>query len=109
MKEPVTRTWLIIGTFAAPGLANCREDDHERIRRAFDLRAGQAAADLMAEHLRVIEEGLQPGNTTGGAVDVVDLFKRTSRALACSTRPGRTRHRPCWMTTKEQDQAVTHG
>jgi hypothetical protein len=44
MKEPVMRTWLIIGTFAAPGLANCREDDHERILRAFDARVGQGGS-----------------------------------------------------------------
>ncbi len=39
--------------------------------------AGQAAADLMAQHLRVIKGSRQLGNKTGGAVDVVDLFKRT--------------------------------
>ena len=40
-------------------------------------RAGQAAADLMAQHLRVIKGSRQPGTKTGGAVDVVDFFKRT--------------------------------
>lgn len=39
--------------------------------------AGQAAADLMAQHLRVIKGSRQPGSKTGGAVDVLDLFKRT--------------------------------
>ena len=76
MKELVTRTSLIIGIFGAPSVANCRDDDHERILRAFKARDGQAAADLMAEHLRVIEGGLELGTKNGGAVDLVGLFKR---------------------------------
>lgn len=75
MKELVTRTSLIIGIFGAPSVANCRDDDHERILRAFKTRDGQGAADLMAEHLRVIEGSLELGHKNGGAVDLVDLFK----------------------------------
>jgi DNA-binding GntR family transcriptional regulator len=80
MKELVTRTSLIIGIFGAPSVASCRDDDHERILRAFKVRDGQAAADLMAEHLRVIEGGLELGTQKGGAVDLVDLFARKGRA-----------------------------
>lgn len=76
MKELVTRTSLIIGIFGAPSVTNCRDDDHERILQAFKTRDGQAAASLMAEHLRVIEESLDLGIKKGGAVDLVDLFKR---------------------------------
>lgn len=76
MKELVTRTSLIIGIFGAPSVANCRDDDHERILHAFRVRDGQAAADLMAEHLREIESSLELGKRSGGAVDLVDLFKR---------------------------------
>lgn len=76
MKELVTRTSLIIGIFGAPSVTNCRDDDHERILQAFKIRDGQAAADLMAEHLRVIEGGLELGTQKGGAVDLLDLFKR---------------------------------
>lgn len=76
MKELVTRTSLIIGIFGAPSVANCRDDDHELILSAFKARDGQAAADLMAEHLRVIEGSLELGHKNGGAVDLVDLFKR---------------------------------
>lgn len=75
MKELVTRTSLIIGIFGAPSVANCRDDDHERILHAFKARDGQAAADLMTEHLRVIEGGLELGTQKGGAVDLIDLFK----------------------------------
>ena len=76
MKELVTRTSLIIGIFGATSVANCRDDDHERILYAFNARDGKAAADIMAEHLRVIEGSLELGNKNGGAVDLVDLFKR---------------------------------
>ena len=76
MKELVTRTSLIIGIFGAPSVANCRDDDHERILRAFKERDGQGAAALMAEHLRVIEGSLELGNRNGGAIDLVDLFAR---------------------------------
>lgn len=76
MKELVTRTSLIIGIFGAPSVANCRDDDHERILHAFKTGDGQAAADLMADHLREIEGSLELGHKTGGAVDLVDLFKR---------------------------------
>lgn len=76
MKELVTRTSLIIGIFGAPSVANCRDDDHEMILQAFKSRDGQAAADLMTEHLRVIEASLELGTKKGGAVDLVDLFAR---------------------------------
>ncbi len=76
MKELVTRTSLIIGIFGAPSVANCRDDDHERILQAFTARDGQRAADLMTEHLRVIEASLQLGNTKARAVDLVSLFGR---------------------------------
>lgn len=79
MKELVTRTSLIIGIFGAPSVTNCRDDDHERILQAFKTRDGQAAADLMAEHLRVIEEGLELGTQKGGAVDLIELFARKRR------------------------------
>ncbi|MCB2130503.1 MAG: GntR family transcriptional regulator [Rhodobacteraceae bacterium] len=76
MKELVTRTSLIIGIFGAPSVTNCRDDDHERILDAFKARDGQAACDLMVEHLRVIEGSLELQNKTGGAVDLVNLFRR---------------------------------
>ena len=76
MKELVTRTSLIIGIFGAPIVSNCRDDDHERILDAFKARNGQAAADLMSEHLRQIEADLDLGNKNSGAVDLVRLFSK---------------------------------
>lgn len=80
MKELVTRTSLIIGIFGAPSVANCRDDDHERILHAFKARDGQAASDLMTEHLRVIENSLNLSNSVNGAVDLVSLFARPQAA-----------------------------
>ncbi len=76
MKELVTRTSLIIGIFGAPSVANCRDDDHERILDAFKARDGQAAADLMAQHLREIEGSLDLGNKNSGAIDLVSIFSK---------------------------------
>ncbi|MDZ4136692.1 MAG: GntR family transcriptional regulator [Paracoccaceae bacterium] len=76
MKELVTRTSLIIGMFGAPSVANCRDDDHEAILSAFKARDGQAAANLMAEHLRGIEGSLDLGNRNSGAVNLVSLFAK---------------------------------
>lgn len=76
IKELVTRTSLIIGIFGAPSVANCRDDEHEQILRAFKARDGQAAADLMTNHLREIEGSLDLGSRKSGAVDLVGLFSR---------------------------------
>ena len=76
MKELVTRTSLIIGIFGAPSVANCRDDDHELILSAFKSREGQAAADLMTDHLREIESTLNLGNKNSGAVDLMSLFSK---------------------------------
>ncbi|WP_431301176.1 GntR family transcriptional regulator [Tabrizicola sp. BL-A-41-H6] len=76
MKELVTRTSLIIGIFGAPSVANCRDDDHELILSAFTKRDPQAAANLMANHLREIEGSLNLDNKNSGAVDLVSLFSR---------------------------------
>ncbi len=76
MKELVTRTSLIIGIFGAPGVANCRDDDHARIVEALRAGDGQAAADLMATHLRNIESHLDLGARPSSPVDLVALFAR---------------------------------
>jgi DNA-binding GntR family transcriptional regulator len=57
-------------------VVNCRDDDHERILRAMKARDGQAAADLMAEHLRVIESTLDLRSKNRGSVDLVSLFSK---------------------------------
>jgi DNA-binding GntR family transcriptional regulator len=75
-KELVTRTSLIIGIFGAPGVVNCRDDDHELILSAFRARDGQAAANRMASHLREIEGALNLENKNSGAVNLVSLFSR---------------------------------
>lgn len=76
MKELVTRTSLIIGIFGAPSVSNCRDDDHEQILAAFKARDGHAAAGLMANHLREIEDALQLDSKSSGPVDLVKLFSK---------------------------------
>lgn len=76
MKELVTRTSLIIGIFGAPSVANCRDDDHDRILQAFMARDGQAAADLMTQHLHEIEGSLDLDSKNSGTVDLLSLFAR---------------------------------
>nr|WP_306766366.1 GntR family transcriptional regulator [Shinella pollutisoli] len=74
MKELVTRTSLIIGLFGAPGLSDCRDDDHAAIVRAFHTRDAEKAAWMMTLHLKHIESHLQLNAKPREAVDLVELF-----------------------------------
>ena len=95
MKELVTRTSLIIGIYGAPGMVNCRDDDHasiadairardadkaSRIREAFDPRGRAFHKELHALH-DVSFEIAPPGSET---------FRRTWPAAS----PGRPDGRP---------------
>lgn len=74
MKELVTRTSLIIGIFGAPGVSNCRDDDHAAIMDAFRARDAERAARMMTAHLKHIESHLNLGVKTENSVDLVELF-----------------------------------
>jgi DNA-binding GntR family transcriptional regulator len=74
MKELVTRTSLIIGLFGAPGVSNCRDDDHAAIVGAFHTRDAEKAAWMMTLHLRHIQEHLEAGAKTSDSVDLMALF-----------------------------------
>ena len=74
MKELVTRTSLIIGLFGAPGVSNCRDDDHAAIVGAFHTRDAEKAAWMMTLHLRHIENHLQLAAQPTDTVDLVQLF-----------------------------------
>jgi DNA-binding GntR family transcriptional regulator len=74
MKELVTRTSLIIGLFGAPGLSDCRDDDHAGIVGAFHTRDAEKAAWMMTLHLKHIESHLQLNAKPREAVDLVELF-----------------------------------
>jgi DNA-binding GntR family transcriptional regulator len=76
MKELVTRTSLIIGLFGAPGVSNCRDDDHAAIVGAFHTRDAEKAAWMMTLHLKHIESHLQLTARNHDAVDLVELFTR---------------------------------
>jgi DNA-binding GntR family transcriptional regulator len=74
MKELVTRTSLIIGIFGAPGISNCRDDEHEQIVAAFRGRETDVAASLMGAHLRHIEAHLHLDRKVDPSVDLLKLF-----------------------------------
>ena len=76
VKELVTRTSLIIGIFGSPGVSNCRDEDHDEIFNAFRTRDTDAAARLMSDHLRHIQEHLELSGPAEGASDLVAIFKR---------------------------------
>ncbi len=76
IKELVTRTSLIIGLFGAPGLTNCRDDDHAAIVGSFQTRDAEKAAWMMTLHLKHIESHLQLNAKPHEAVDLVQLFTR---------------------------------
>ena len=76
VKELVTRTSLIIGIFGSPGVSNCRDEDHDEIFAAFRDRDAEAAARLMADHLRHIQTHLELSGPAEGASDLVALFRK---------------------------------
>ncbi len=76
VKELVTRTSLIIGLFGSPGVSNCRDEDHDEIFAAFRARDGEMASNLMARHLRHIQEHLELGDPAEAASDLVAIFRK---------------------------------
>jgi DNA-binding GntR family transcriptional regulator len=76
-KELVTRSSLIIGIFGAPGVTNCRDDDHAAIVDAFRSGDGGKAEALMRMHLHHIEKHLDLESRFQPAVDLVGLFGRS--------------------------------
>lgn len=74
MKELVTRTSLIIGLFGAPGMRNCRDDDHVAIVEAFHARDPDKAARTMTIHLKHIERHLDLSAKATNSVDLMELF-----------------------------------
>lgn len=76
VKELVTRTSLIIGLFGSPGVSNCRDEDHDEIFQAFQLRDGDSASELMRRHLTHIQEHLELGRPGDAPSDLVALFRK---------------------------------
>ncbi|MGB8813696.1 MAG: GntR family transcriptional regulator [Paracoccaceae bacterium] len=76
IKELITRTSLIIGIFGAPGMANCRDEDHGLILEAFKSGDKDVAARLMRAHLEHIQDHIDLGVPRGNPVDLVTLFAR---------------------------------
>jgi len=76
VKELVTRTSLIIGMFGASGGADCADDEHLEILRAFRAKDPEMAAQLMRAHLNHIEAEIDLTADNAAKVDLVTLFKQ---------------------------------
>lgn len=76
IKELITRTSLIIGIFGAPGVSNCRDEDHARILEAFKTRDKAMAARLMSSHLEHIQAHIDLGAPHSNPIDLVALFAK---------------------------------
>lgn len=76
MKELVTRTSLIIGIYGAPGMVNCRDDDHASIADAIRARDADKASRMMRLHLKHIQEHLDLSSRKRPQLDLVTILKR---------------------------------
>ncbi|MEZ5912515.1 MAG: GntR family transcriptional regulator [Paracoccaceae bacterium] len=74
IKELITRTSLIIGIYGAPGVTNCRDDDHADLIDALRKTDPERASEIMAEHLRHIEARVDLKTKTGAGVDLISVF-----------------------------------
>jgi DNA-binding GntR family transcriptional regulator len=77
IKELVTRSSLIIGIFGAPGVTNCRDDDHAAIVDGFRSGDERKAEAMMRTHLHHIKKHLDLDSQSQSAVDLVGLFGRS--------------------------------
>jgi len=77
MKDLVTRTSLIIGLFGAPGVSNCRDDDHAAIVGAFHTRDAEKAAWMMTLHLKHIQKHIELDPKASDPVDLAQLFAQS--------------------------------
>lgn len=76
IKELITRTSLIIGIYGAPGVTNCRDDDHADLIGALRSADQERAAAIMSSHLRHIEERVDLKAKPGVGVDLISVFGR---------------------------------
>ncbi|MDW4551435.1 GntR family transcriptional regulator [Defluviimonas sp. D31] len=79
IKELVTRTSLIIGIYGAPGVTNCRDDDHADLIDALRKSDAEQASNIMEAHLRHIEERVDLKASPGTGVDLISVFCGTGK------------------------------
>jgi DNA-binding GntR family transcriptional regulator len=77
MKELVARTSLIIGIFGAPGVSNCRNDEHQLLLDALGAGDADWAARLMTDHLSHVQGHLDLDARTPASVDIVAVLRMT--------------------------------
>lgn len=74
VKELVARTSLIIAMYGATPAENCRTDEHRDLLAALRVRDAGAAAELMEQHLRHIENRLDVRQTRANGIDLVEIL-----------------------------------
>ncbi|MDH3264581.1 MAG: GntR family transcriptional regulator [Paracoccaceae bacterium] len=74
IKELITRTSLIIGIYGAPGVTNCRVNDHADLIEALRKADAERASEIMVAHLRHIEERVDLKAKPGAGVDLISVF-----------------------------------
>jgi DNA-binding GntR family transcriptional regulator len=74
IKELITRTSLIIGIYGAPGVTNCRDDDHADLIEALRNADADRASRIMADHLRHIEERVDLNTKSGAGIDLISAL-----------------------------------
>lgn len=75
-KELIARATLIMGTFGAPGMISCRDDDHSDILGAFESGNDQKAAELMTAHLQHIQSQMNFNQSGPSTVDLTQVFSK---------------------------------
>lgn len=74
IKELVARASLIIGMYGAPGVSNCRDDDHNELIDTFVKGDEELAASLMYAHLNKILNNIDLEQTTSSNENLRALF-----------------------------------
>ncbi|PHP65372.1 GntR family transcriptional regulator [Zhengella mangrovi] len=74
VKELVTRTSLIIGMYGSAGTKNCHDDEHGDILEALRNMNSEAAASLMEQHLRHIEQEVDLTSERKRQVNLVEIL-----------------------------------
>ena len=74
LRELISRSALVIALFGATRKSSCGSHDHAEVVEALARRDGEAAAAVMADHLRHIEHDVELSGAAAPGVQLADLF-----------------------------------
>lgn len=74
--ELIARATLVMGLFGAPGMASCRDEDHNDMLRAFEQGDEDKIAALMTAHLSRIESNMNLDSPGHSVVDLPGMFAK---------------------------------